>query len=377
MLPISPTLPRSATSQIPNLFHETDLKIHKTVIESELLSKLGALITLASTICYFAISTQFAWGIGLGIVSIAVDKLLFAESSASPAAEKPKESERSYSGGGGSRLSPYVDGQPIGIRNSSMNCWAISLFQFFLNAPGLRHILERREELKFFREAFTNYELQQASKSRVSRINSQAIRQWFAGYDDGISEDRSVQQDAHEPLALLMQRFMPLINIYYQRPENAQSNALVPSNNIHTISLKGHRGLNFERLVAQNYMQGEDDAGYFIRLFQSPPPYLVFHLNRFGGAWQRGQKINDQIQMSTTFNFPGAWAQSGEDGTYTCTAFIEHTGRSSRSGHYIAYVLVDGQWWLCDDDSVTPVSTREAERKLGSCYIAYFHKTEE
>jgi hypothetical protein len=360
---------------MPDFLQGTDLKVHKAVIESETLSQVGALLALASTICYFAVSTQFAWGIALGLTTLAAGKFFSAETAAPPEIEH--ESERSYSGGGGgSRLAPFVDGQPIGMRNASMNCWANAMFQFILHGHDLRQVLQDGGP-EIFRTAITNYELQQADKTRVSKINSQGMREWFSGWIRGFSSNRAVQQDAHEPLAYLMQRFMPLINIFYQRPENPSANGIIASSNIHTISLEGSRQDSFERLVAHNYIQGQDDVGYFVRFFEDLPHYLVFHLDRFGGNWQRGQKINDRIQMSTTFNFPGAWVQTGEDGTYTCTAFIEHTGRSIQGGHYIAYVLVDGQWWLCDDTSVTKVSAREAERRLGYCYIAYYQKTEE
>ena len=35
---------------------------------------------------------------------------------------------------------------------------------------------------------------------------------------------------------------------------------------------------------------------------------------------------------------------------------IRHTGTSIGSGHYIAYVLIDGKWYEADDELMTEVS---------------------
>lgn len=56
------------------------------------------------------------------------------------------------------------------------------------------------------------------------------------------------------------------------------------------------------------------------------------------------------------FSFPDD-AGSNNSGFYQLQAVITHKGRSSNSGHYVAWVrLADDKWVMCDDDEVHPVT---------------------
>lgn len=47
---------------------------------------------------------------------------------------------------------------------------------------------------------------------------------------------------------------------------------------------------------------------------------------------------------------------SNNSGLYTLQAVLTHRGRSSSSGHYVAWVKHNDNMWIkCDDDVVTPV----------------------
>lgn len=46
-------------------------------------------------------------------------------------------------------------------------------------------------------------------------------------------------------------------------------------------------------------------------------------------------------------------------------------GTVSITGHYYAYIDVDGQWYKFDDETVTPVDSMEAvERQFGEFMMA-------
>ena len=47
---------------------------------------------------------------------------------------------------------------------------------------------------------------------------------------------------------------------------------------------------------------------------------------------------------------------NGQQMSYRLTGMIRHTGSSIGSGHYIAYVLVDGRWYEANDELMTEVS---------------------
>ncbi|XP_047525254.1 ubiquitin carboxyl-terminal hydrolase 14 [Pieris napi] len=56
---------------------------------------------------------------------------------------------------------------------------------------------------------------------------------------------------------------------------------------------------------------------------------------------------------------------SNNSGFYRLQAVLTHRGRSSSSGHYVAWVARGDSWLRCDDDTVTPVSEEEVLKLSG------------
>ncbi|XP_059059026.1 ubiquitin carboxyl-terminal hydrolase 14 [Achroia grisella] len=56
---------------------------------------------------------------------------------------------------------------------------------------------------------------------------------------------------------------------------------------------------------------------------------------------------------------------SNNSGYYRLQAVLTHRGRSSSSGHYVAWVARGDSWLRCDDDTVTPVSEEEVLKLSG------------
>ncbi|KAM3727487.1 Ubiquitin carboxyl-terminal hydrolase [Dirofilaria immitis] len=74
---------------------------------------------------------------------------------------------------------------------------------------------------------------------------------------------------------------------------------------------------------------------------------------------------SEKIKKAVPFSFnddPG----SNNSGYYELQGVITHKGRSSSSGHYVAWVRVKGNHWaMCDDDEVHPVSTEDILKLSG------------
>ena len=51
---------------------------------------------------------------------------------------------------------------------------------------------------------------------------------------------------------------------------------------------------------------------------------------------------------------------------------IRHTGTSIESGHYIAYVLVDGRWYETNDELMTEVSWQTVRTLQG--YMLFYER---
>jgi len=65
---------------------------------------------------------------------------------------------------------------------------------------------------------------------------------------------------------------------------------------------------------------------------------------------------------------------SSNSGHYELQSIITHQGRSSSSGHYVAWLRVEGDNWVkCDDEEMTPVSADEVKKLSGGgdWHIAY------
>lgn len=64
---------------------------------------------------------------------------------------------------------------------------------------------------------------------------------------------------------------------------------------------------------------------------------------------------------------------SNNSGYYELQAVLTHKGRSSSSGHYVAWVKhKEDSWIKCDDSDVTPVSLEEILKLSGGGSITWF-----
>ncbi|KAI8067681.1 uncharacterized protein B0P05DRAFT_552533 [Gilbertella persicaria] len=94
------------------------------------------------------------------------------------------------------------------------------------------------------------------------------------------------------------------------------------------------------------------------------PMMLTIHLKRFAFDLQRGymRKINTDVQFPQALNMAPYVSQEKKvkEANYRLYAVLVHFGHGCDSGHYIAYVKApNGQWYLMDDEDVTPVSIKQ------------------
>lgn len=70
---------------------------------------------------------------------------------------------------------------------------------------------------------------------------------------------------------------------------------------------------------------------------------------------------SDEMKKYTFEDDPG----SNNSGFYELRAVLTHKGRSSLSGHYVAWIKKENQWFKCDDDLVESVSDEEILKLSG------------
>jgi len=69
----------------------------------------------------------------------------------------------------------------------------------------------------------------------------------------------------------------------------------------------------------------------------------------------------EEMKKYTFGDDPG----SNNSGFYELRAVLTHKGRSSASGHYVAWIKKEEQWYKCDDDYVSPVDSDEVLKLSG------------
>lgn len=89
-------------------------------------------------------------------------------------------------------------------------------------------------------------------------------------------------------------------------------------------------------------------------------------------AGKKSKKI-DTIKHPYSFaDDPG----SNNSGLYELQAVLTHKGRSSSSGHYVAWVrMKENEWFKCDDDTVSVVTGDEILKLSGGGKLGLFLKT--
>ena len=83
------------------------------------------------------------------------------------------------------------------------------------------------------------------------------------------------------------------------------------------------------------------------------PQLLLLHLSRFN---REIEKIDTFVAFTTELTTEYISDGNGQQMTYRLTGMIRHTGSSIASGHYISYVLIDGNWYEANDKHMTEVS---------------------
>lgn len=72
------------------------------------------------------------------------------------------------------------------------------------------------------------------------------------------------------------------------------------------------------------------------------------------------------LMLNVKINFYNVDVGSNNSGYYELQAVLTHRGRSSSSGHYVAWIRqLDDVWIKCDDDVMSPVTTEDILKLSG------------
>eukprot|EP00760_Papus_ankaliazontas_P002664 PhM_4_TR11219/c0_g2_i1/m.78207/K11842/USP12_46; ubiquitin carboxyl-terminal hydrolase 12/46 len=106
---------------------------------------------------------------------------------------------------------------------------------------------------------------------------------------------------------------------------------------------------------------GGSTEGRLQLLLDDMPKVLVIQLKRFRyvDMYTGHRKLSHRVSFPTTTLLLN-------DRTYRLRGVVIHQGSATNVGHYLACVrTASGQWWLCDDDRVTPIEDFDIQAYFG------------
>ena len=95
----------------------------------------------------------------------------------------------------------------------------------------------------------------------------------------------------------------------------------------------------------------------------------MLHLSRFTSEFE---KIDTFVEFTTELTNEYIRDENGQQIRYRLTGMIRHTEPSIRSGHYISYLFIDGNWYEANDTDVTEVSWQTVRTLHG--YMLFYER---
>jgi len=380
----SPVPHHPADTVSSGLTKATDIKTRE--VAARILHGAGVIIGAAAICGAFFVSLSYAWGLALAITCYMIgERLLVLPKPIAPpsvtakkvdkAAKAPASSSRSsyasYAPATASESprTSFVEGQPVGIRNSSCNCWVNALAQFAHHIPSLRQVVQTDGNLAAFRHFDAAYERAQQQRGQVAGgADSQTLRMCLRRLNRNLSSQARSQEDAHEGLITMMGNCVPNPIRWIRADRDIDE-----PTHIISINIDNHQNRTIDQLLEQDFLTRRDTGGGALGYFHTRPTEFFFHIARFQHTVRGAYRKNTEaIAIDPQFTLHPRHVLTGEGGQYTCDAFISHLGRSMKGGHYVAHIHVGDQWWLCNDSRITRASVAEVDRARRTAYIVHY-----
>lgn len=272
---------------------------------------------------------------------------------------------------------------PIGIARNKNNCAFNALGQLLMGAPNvLKAISEKATELNDILIQYT--EAQNKDGNVLSQDFGTKLRDWVSSHLKGADQEEwfddegdidDTQIDVRIPLELILEtagiQYFLKQNIdkdgetHTIRDENTGNPILATHKTIELdLSKDKHSFMEFFEDFFEYPIEGTNQIKR-IQLNRAPDDLFISAF-RFGYKDGLPQKIGKKIRK-VPLGF-----RNGTKPGYILTGCIIHKGKSLGSGHYLTLRRVGNNWFLINDEIVTPVEDPSPFLEEG--YIFHFQK---
>ena len=277
------------------------------------------------------------------------------------------------------KLNPYE--RAIGLNNSGNNCCVNVTLQIILNNPGLRKIWE-----ECFPETKNLYykALNTGKSSAPETVSKEFRKQLIAQSSNSnlIDKSPSTQDD---PTAFLEVFFnackgetdLSHMEVSFERMKYKQvgDGKLEPSiqkPKNHTqfrisISNQFDRNISLEELLKNHCLEINEveENGIKIR-YRSEDQYVSLPNHLIIDLFTNDRSNTSGVCIPTNLFFPQEILKDKHSThKYELNGFVVHLGSSDKSGHYIAFCKVNGQWKEFNDNRVTDIDQKKLQFLLG------------
>ena len=384
------SLPLSGLSSIFSLnwyqkLSTTDWKTHCFVVLGYLLIGIGILLTFGS----YYLSTMMH---PMAAVILPVAPLTVGIYSVNKLLNKTSLSSSKT----------FMKNQPLPLKNGACNCFLNAAFQMICNSDAFAHIFKKSSYVKLLPliDTYWQYKKEQrenTSSDYVSKIDTQDLRLWLSKLRSEISPKITKQ---HDPMTLFEELYSIAnthLDLNQQITRKYANGANVPEKSTKCqfinidLDINPNQNERFSKLFHRFFHTTFNDtvtttSGIFNadhiqkKWFTKPPDDFLVVARRYTVDEQTRDKngkflekdVRNLIDFPINLQLTKEQCPSKQE-NYFVDSFIVQRGTLS-SGHYIAYIFKNGQWFEANDARISLINEATAQEQLERAYIVHYQK---
>jgi hypothetical protein len=347
----------------------SDFKVHTFLILGRVLQAIGVATSLVTLAYTFISSPVSLLAIVPSVATYALGHFLVENNQIDTGVIETEDAD--------SDEEEFVPGKPVGLRNTTNNCWINSFLQCVMHIPVLQEAARAVPELGSYVSKYVKQQNKAKASSEFnwSKLNAQLVKVVRRRGRNELS--LGGQADASTLFEWL---FNASGSMYQMRQTVGETSRTQIAVDMLRLEMDPDGPNNVSELLDTCFDYYTAEGVHCKKEFSDAPDTLVCQLQRF--CYKEDEETGEQRRVHIKRSVSGldevitldaSKLVDGGSAEYACEAFIVHKG-SFKGGHYIAYIKKDGQWWRCDDSEITAVSDRNAHRMMRHCYLFFLNK---